>query len=272
MIDPQSKLRDKISKLMNMTVENGCTEDEQETAMSMAAGFAARAGIELDSCRPAGAPKTVIKSKRNNLSFKMHQYLAARAAAVLYGAELYASDFGKNGVEFTGREDNVELAEQTMFWLMRQVELLYKQNLPRGLSQQVRAQYRRTFKEACALRVFNRAEQLMRQMRTDDRAAQAAVGGTALIVAHHFDVLKDEIRDYWDEKYKIGKYASEETQKRVALAKTEAEQLEADYLSGKKKRPKVKQYKMRTRTIRSGIGTAAGQAAADRVQLRKEIK
>jgi hypothetical protein len=83
----------------------------------------------------------------------VHQVLAFEAAAKLYGCNSSPTIDGKGGLFFIGREENVELAEQTAFWLMRQVELLYKEHLPRGLSQAVRAQYRKTFKAACAYRV-----------------------------------------------------------------------------------------------------------------------
>lgn len=140
------KLKAKLAKLLNMTVENGCTEDEQESAMRMAAGLAARAGIEseLEKLKNTGQQPATRKATRKNFSqeFKIHQVLAAQAAAELYGCEIYAYDRGKSGIFFVGREENIESAETTMFWLMRQVELLYKQNLPRGLTQSARAEER----------------------------------------------------------------------------------------------------------------------------------
>jgi hypothetical protein len=59
-----AKAKAKIAKLMNMTVENGCSEDEQETAMAMAAGIATRLGIELSTVTAAGAEPTRRKASR----------------------------------------------------------------------------------------------------------------------------------------------------------------------------------------------------------------
>src|SRR3546814_8288673 len=105
--------------------------------MRMAAGLAAKIGISLDSVTPAGATEAQRKAIRKGISqeFKVHQVLAAQAAAELYGCEVYTYSGGKGGLFFIGREENVALTEQTMFWLMRQVELLYKQNLPKGMTQ-----------------------------------------------------------------------------------------------------------------------------------------
>ena len=72
----QSKIIEKLQKLLNMTEANGCSEDEAETAMRLAAILAAREGIELDALRakqdPTGAKRTA-KSKRVSQEFKPHQ-------------------------------------------------------------------------------------------------------------------------------------------------------------------------------------------------------
>jgi hypothetical protein len=107
------KTTDKIRKLLNMTVANGCTEDEAESALRMAAGIAARAGIDLDSLRDKNMPKSKAKGKRMSQEYKPHQTFAAAAAAVLYGVECNFWDFGKSGIMFVGREGNIELTEQT---------------------------------------------------------------------------------------------------------------------------------------------------------------
>lgn len=269
------KARAKISKLLNMTVENGCTEDEQESAMRMAAGLATRLGIELDSVRatePTAAQRKAVK-KAVNQEFKVHQVLAAQAAAALYGCKLYTYDHGKGGLFFVGREENVEMAEQTMFWLMRQVELLYKQNLPRGLTQAVRAQYRKTFKAACAHRVAERAYALMEEMKRNDQAAQAATGKNALVVQDYFKTLEQEIADYFA--------PTAEQQAAADRRRLEREQWERDNpvaaAEAKKELEKwaKKQSKRkgpRARRLPTGIGTNAGLAAGDRVQLRREVK
>jgi hypothetical protein len=257
---------------MNMTVANGCTEDEALSAMTMAAGIATRMGIELDRVQPAGSPKRKLKETFNHMQMKVHEALAGEAAGTLYGVEFNAPNYGKNGYWFIGREENIALAETTMLWLMRQVELLYKTHLPRGLTVSARAQFRATFKQACALRILDRATDMMRDMARNDTTAQANTGSTALVVAGHFAVLKAEIDDHWDQKMKTGAYAVAKTQQQIDRERAEREQLEADYASGRKQRPKMKVHKQRRgRSIKFGNGTDAGFAAGDTVKLRQEL-
>lgn len=281
--DPKIKAaKERISKLMNMTTENGCTEDEANSAMQMAAGLAARLGINMDACRPAGSPKPKIVPKKSYKELKIHQALCGEAAAYLYGCEYEAENLGKYGHSFLGREENVELAEMTMLWLIRQVELLYKAHLPRGLTQKARAEFRRSFKEACAERVRDRARQLVREMKHNDASAVAATGSNALVVRNHFKTLEDEIEDYWHRKWRIGKYAPVLTEEekaaraeRLRKMREAEEELERKYQSGELKRPKPKKekvYKERAgRSIKRGMGTSVGRMAGDAVKLRREI-
>ncbi len=269
------KAREKISKLLNMTTDNGCTEDEQESAMRMAAGLATKVGIELDSVRAKEQTPSERKAtqKQFRQEFKVHQTLAAQAAAVLYGCKLFTYSNGKGGIFFVGREENIELAVQTMFWLMRQVELLYKQHLPRGMTQRDRAEYRKTFKAACAYRVNERAHQMMREMRQNDGAAQAATGQNALVVQGYFEQLDRENAAYFDltpeqkaaaDRRRLEQEAWDKANPEAAAARKREQEALLKKLS-KRKGP-------RARRLPTGNGTNSGLSAGDRVSLRREIR
>jgi hypothetical protein len=272
-----TKTKARIAKLLNMTVENGCSEDEATNAMRMAAGLATKIGIELDAVRPAGAPKPKIVEKRKYTVMKVYECFCSEAAAVLYGVDCYAPNYGKNGYWFLGREENVELAEQTMIWLVQQVEQLYKQSLPRGLSKRDRANFRGSFKDACGGRLYQRALLLMREMETQDATAQASTGSSALVVAGYFETLRNEIKEYEDEKYWAPMRAAEAKRQEERTAKlalmTEPERVK--FLEDEEKqrgKSAAKPYKApRHRNPKRGSGTAAGWEAGGRVQLRKEI-
>lgn len=274
-----AKGKAKLAKLLNMTVENGCSEDEQESAMRMAAGLAAKIGISLDSVTPAGATETQRKAIRKaiNQEFKIHQTLAAQAAAELYGCEVYAYNQGKGGLFFIGREENVALTEQTMFWLMRQVELLYKQSLPKGMTQSARAEYRRTFKAACAHRVYQRAVSLMRDMKNNERSAQEATGQNALVVQGYFKQLEEENRAYFlptpEQKARYDQMAKEREEREEArrAALTLAERQREDKALARERAKASRRKGPRGRSLPTGNGTNAGFAAGDRVKLRGEI-
>lgn len=270
----------KLKKLLNMTVENGCTEDEQESAMRMAAGFAIKAGInetELEKLRKEAnggvSPKKKIGKKGFSQEFKIHQVLAAQAAAKLYGCELYTYGQGKGGLFFVGREENIESAEMTMFWLMRQVELLYKERLPKGLTQSARAEYRKTFKASCAHRVFQRAEDLVHKMKYREEFAQESTGSTALAVLGYFEELEKEIEDYWNPphvKEAAEKAKQAEIERRAALSP--AERTKEDRKKASELKKFLKRKGRRPRTLPHGSGSAAGREAADNVRLRKEVE
>jgi len=284
-----SKAKDKISKLLNMTVANGATEDEQANAMRLAAGIATRAGIELEACRPAGSVKPKIGRKGKPEQMKVYESYCAEAAAILYGVECRAPNYGKWGFEYIGREENIDLAEQTMLWLVRQVELLYKQHLPRGLSVRARAEFRGSFKDACANRVYFRAIELIREMKTNEKAAQSSTGHNALVVASHFDTLRGEIQDYYNESYQRSIAASEERRKlsedrranmlalmsesdRVTFLANEAATQAAWEKEANRKAKKARPYKEpRGRSMKRGSGTGIGLQAGDAVKLREEI-
>lgn len=276
------KAKDKIAKLLNMTEANGATEDEASNAMRLAAGIAARLGIALEACRPAGQAMPKIAEKSYRQMMKPYEALCAKAAAILYGVECIAPNYGKHGFWFTGREENITLAEQTHLWLVRQVEQLYKIALPRGLTKQARSQFRNSFKDGCAERIYQRAWHMMQNLKTDERAAQETTGSTALVVAGHFQMLQKEIEQFNHQRYMAPvieaqkKRQEERIQMLARMPEPERikflENEEAEKKKAEKAAAKRKPASIRTRNLRRGSGTEAGRAAGDRVQLRQELK
>lgn len=278
MSDP---IRDRISKLLNMTTANGCTEDEQETALRMAAAMAMKAGIELDSLRPKDAPKPKAVGRRKNDELKPHQAYAAVAAAELYGIECNVYDLGRGGILFVGREELIELAEETMFWLFRQIESLYKTALPKGMTQARRAEFRKTFKAACAERTLQRARGYVFEIKRSEQRARDETGHNALVVRGHFETLSEEIDEYWTSRFKL----TPEQEARMA-ARAEAHRKwreenpeaaarmdrEAERQRKKEERAAARRKGRKQRELPRGIGTEAGWAAGDQVKLRKEVE
>lgn len=275
MADELEKAKERIKKLLNMSVENGCSEDEQETAMRLAAAAATKAGIDLEALQAeaakatgAPAPKRTATFKASREVWKMHQALAAQAAGQLYGVDVIVYTNGT--LSFVGREENIELTEQTMMWLMRQVELLYKQNLPRGLSQRDRAQYRKNFKANCAYQVYRRAIELMRDMRSSDMSAQQATGQNALVVQGYFETLKEERDRYYGLDPE-----SQERRRQQEIARRNAMTPEQRAAEDKRNEEYLKKLSKRKgprpRYVPTGFGANDGRRAGDQVKLRKEI-
>lgn len=228
------QIRNKIRALLNKTIENGCTEDEQDAAMRMAAAMMAKHGIDQSSL--GGKAATAGRGQRINQNYQNYQLILAMAAATLYGCKtiMYSGSGKTSGLEFVGREDNIDASENTFFWLLRQVEHLYKSALSArsGMTQKQRGEYRRTFKDNCAARVNQRVNVLIEEMSRSESAA-SATGSTALVVRSHFETLRREAEEV------------------------------IDLVCGKRRGKMI--------NVRQGSGSSDGFRAGDRVQLRREV-
>jgi hypothetical protein len=289
------KIKKRITALLSKTVANGCTEDEAHAAMMCAAGLMAQHGIDADAVRPAGTRAT-IKEKANYSLMKPYEALCAEAAALLYGVECHAPNFGKHGFHYVGREENVEAAEELYMWLVQQIESLYKQALPKGLSVKARSEFRTTFKGACGERIKERAQQVRRDMVRDERVAQQITSHNALVVQGHFQTLYQEIRDHYSdidkrreaERQLRDKERLEYRQQKLAAMSEEerVELLAAEDLDRQRREKQVAQdlkrwernwsrrnpdAQPRQRSIKRGSGTDAGRRAGDQVKLSKEL-
>ena len=181
-------MKDKISKLLALAAKgSGASLDEATAAMNMAMALMAKHGISQDQLGGAEKPKAR-KGLRHTDGLAQFEIDCADAAGVLYGCTAIFSNGGKSGYYFIGRPDNIDAAELTVFWLIEQVHDLFKTCMPRGVSAAYRAQYRKTFKDGCGVRVRERAHDLVKN------ANQIAhdIGSSALVVQGYFEGLKKE--------------------------------------------------------------------------------
>lgn len=228
------KVIDKIKKLLAMSEKNGATENEAATAMRMAASLALKHDIELSSLASSEKQKEAVDAFiRNEPMLKWEVYIR-RAAGHLFGVQV------SHGTTFhwIGKPADIENAELLVPYLTSQVGRIYKDALAAqgGMTQPARAKFRKEFKEGCAFRVNQRAQELIKKMQQDDREAQEFVGSTALVVQHVFEEKALDIRNWWDELAKTGRVKA-----------------------SRRKGPKV------TETFRSGY------QAGDRVNLRQNV-
>jgi hypothetical protein len=176
----------KIKKLLALGQANsGATEGEAESAMSMAAALMLKYNVQVQL--DGDDDKAAIKSKVIwDYSEIWHQSCAS-AAGYLYSCRPLIWRGMGGGVQFVGRPDNIDAAQMTLAYLAEEVERLYKLNLPKGMSKNDRAEFRRTFKFACALRIAARAWAIMETLRQDDLKAIEATGSTALVIVQNID-------------------------------------------------------------------------------------
>jgi len=161
------KIIDKVRKLLALARDKGASENEAATALAMAQKLI----IEHDIKNVEEA--VTVHAIRGQwmgvkLGDKWHKFLAHAVA------ELFNCRFVSNGVgdiQFVGKPENIEVCELTMKWVVEQVEALYKEGLATfkrqlgGLDQRTRGNFRQTFKEACALRVYRRAKEIVATAR-----------------------------------------------------------------------------------------------------------
>lgn len=175
---------DRIRKLLNLAHDKGASEHEAARALELATELMLKHGIEakdLDNEVRIGEGSTF------ELDGRWHS-ICAQAVGVLYGTlPLHYS----TGFNFVGRQDNVEACEVTFAYIVLQVTEIYKQSLPKGLSKAERNEFRRTFKEGCALRVFHRAHEIISAF--EKRGTSEC---TALAVIDHRKALAAEAAEF----------------------------------------------------------------------------
>lgn len=231
------KIRDKIRALLAKTRPgSGATEEEAATAMNLAAAMMMKYGIQVALDDLEHEPAGWSGATERNDYLKWHLF-CAEAASYLYHVKPFVWN-GRDGYafEFIGRPEHTDAAKQTFLWLVDQVEALYKQNLPRGLSKSLRAELRRTFKLACAARIRGRAWRMMEELTSKDTVAIASTGSTALVVKSFAVAMLNEAQEAMDAKF-----------------------------------PKEKRKQMTVRKSKSGVGTQIGLLAGDSVKLHKDV-
>lgn len=187
-------IKDRIRKLLNLANNSGATEAEATAAMEMASALMLKYNIEVDP--ETDELKTIRGSKVLAGYDEPWHITCSAAAAMLYSCINIVHSRGEYGYSFVGRPENVEMAGELMLFIVDQVEQLYKQYLPKGLSKADRAEFRRTFKQACAMRVYNRAFEIMEQFKNNDAKALEYTGSRALVVVESIKQQLDEARDF----------------------------------------------------------------------------
>lgn len=225
-------IRKKIRALLARAAPgSGATEEEAASSMNLASMLMTRHGIEM-SLEEAQEDPTGYGDFVPGEFVKWHLFVAEAVGFLYYCRPCWQSFGKKKCVRFVGKPDNVDAASYTFIWLTDQVEALYKQALPRGLSKDVRAELRRTFKLACAARIRGRAWRLAQTLAKDDAVSLPSTGSTALVVKTHQEKLFGEADEF---------------------------------LKGKGVR--IVEHKK----SKAGIGTQLGLMAGDTVELQKSV-
>lgn len=190
-------IHDKIRNLLAMA-EGQANDNESEQALKLAHKLMMKHGIDQDALRPKSERPEVITGNDHEYEHRW-QLICAQAAAHLYSVKplIRTNHLKETFFLFVGRSDNLQAAQDTTAYLMLQIEQLYRAALPKGMTQQQRARFRKEFKYVAANRVWQRCIELVDSAPTST--------GTDLVIYNHREQLRAEIEDHLAGKVKAGK-------------------------------------------------------------------
>ena len=226
-----TEVAETIKKLIAKSSDSAASSAEAEACLMMAQRLATQHAIDLAKIMtPETARIGVLTIGRVNGSNAWH-VRTMTAVTKLYPLRAWTS-----GDELTvaGREEYLDASKSTFEFINRQVEAEYRESLPRGLSTGERARFRRTFKMACATRIFERADARLSLITSDDGEAQREFGSTALVVRDSIDDLLREASEFMTNDLGL-------------------------------------KLVFRRRRHKPGVGTRSGYEAGNRVSLRPEL-
>ncbi len=145
-------IHSKIAHLLELA-NNNPSEEEAANAMDMARKLMMRYNIDQ---RDLGTISSVGYGERHNTDRDYFKILAG-AVKIMTGVSMIF--FTDDTFKMAGTKVNIQIAHQLLTFLAEQVESLYKIHLPKGLSKKERAEYRKDFKRACALRIQTRCHE-----------------------------------------------------------------------------------------------------------------
>ena len=183
-----SDIQDKIRKLLALANDKGASEGEAANAMQMATALMMKYNItHLSDPSP-------VNTDARKREYDLWEAWLLTIVGKLNGCKAH---MGRDWMAFTGREENRLACWQMFEFIAEQIERLYKRDLPKGMTQSRRANFRRTYKQAAATRVYVRGEEILLALRTKDNEIS---GCTALVVAQTFDQMMGEAEQYLESK------------------------------------------------------------------------
>lgn len=172
--DQKNGIVEKIRKLLRLARDAGATEAEAATAMAMAQKLMLQHDIDnVEEVVEQLAMRGDWQKMDPNAT--KWQRVLAQAVAKLYNCRTMISGSGKYmHIQFVGKASHVLVCADTLQWIIEQVNDLHKQalvafrdKLGGSLSKYHYRDFRHTFKEACAMRIYQRAEEIVAAARNE---------------------------------------------------------------------------------------------------------
>jgi len=172
------KAIDKIRKLLRLAKGSS---NENEAAVALAAAQRLMLQHDIDNVEEVAEQPAVWGEWMTGVDFKdKWERVLLSAVATLYNCRvIFRTRSGH--VRFAGKSENIEACEVTLVWVRDQVNTLYKQALVAfkqrtgGYTKQEYMNFYFSFKEACALRISQRANEIIAAVRNEIPAHKALV-------------------------------------------------------------------------------------------------
>lgn len=189
-------IKDKIRKLLTLG-ESSSFAGEANNAMDLAMRLMLEHGLTREDLEDPSMRVGIGEYEYKDAS-AWHE-IASWAATTIFGTRVVcyksrASD--QKDLAFAGRGDNIAATIILFESIIQQVEALYKRLKPVGMTKTQRSMYRREFKRAAALRVYQRALDLVEQLRKEAMSSAVASTSTALALISHHDALVLEVDQF----------------------------------------------------------------------------
>ena len=171
------KIIERIRKLLAMARDKGASENEAAFALATAQRLMLEHDIQNveDQIEPEAIRGNWMGVHRDD---KWERLVASSVAHMFNCRSVFN---GRGDHQFAGKPANIEACEVTFTWVCEQVEQLYKVGLSSfkrrmgRLSKAERGEFRQTFKEACALRIWHRVAEIVAAARNEIPAHRALV-------------------------------------------------------------------------------------------------
>ena len=148
------RIVERIRKLLALANDDGATESEAATAMSMASELMLKYGISRPNRDPT-VGKIIALHTRSRTFQPWISRLVLTATKLTACTYLYRQQLDGVDYEIYGNDNNRAAAKLLFDFIYIQVSRWYKTSLESGLTQKDRAEYRRTFKYAAAMTLLS---------------------------------------------------------------------------------------------------------------------
>jgi len=178
-----SDIHSKIADLFELA-NNNPNEAEAASAAAMARKLMLKHNIDE---RDIGRKANVGFNGEKSVDRDYYLLLTTGISELIPAKALIYTNGRNKTIKWAATAVNAQVANQMLEFWARQIEALYKQALPAGMSKSQRAQYRKDFKRNAAVTIIHRARELRKQQNLEK-----GTGTSLLVIQTELEAEVDE--------------------------------------------------------------------------------